>query len=382
MLWRQFVIPKLSPRRKAQINGKAEGSHLSCKRRAVIICQGHNPSRLVMQETRGAMDRDEFIRAFQRCLEDTGLGFFFDISENPYKDVFLYISDDGGLFFSGVKAPFDLDSVRAVHWRRRQDDWLTDSIIISFGFGSFQMTLNEVRCTSQYAFQCWRPYMEPIYYSAFSSELLSDVFLEAGRALARSAEEFETMEFGEYPYYEDGGKQPISWLVLERGEEGVLLLAKDVIDVKPMYEMNDWIHRDRKVVTDYWADSDLRQWLNRVFLLEAFSNGERERIAACPDGTGDPVFLLSESELEEHIPAFPIFGKDRKAALTPYAKTKKPGSVVANTCAWWIRSYHANDYGTDMYPEVCDPSSYEYSVTACCVADSRHGVRPAIWIMA
>ena len=357
------------------------------------------------------MNRDEFIKAFERCLEDTSLEFFFDIlwahtrdeliaekkwledigfkfdfdiQKHPNvnaEDAFVFVGDNDRLFFHGREAPFSLKSVETVKWRRCKDDRLTDSIIIDFGFGSFQMALNEVSHASQYAFQCWRPYMKPIFYPQFSVYSLPDVFLEASEALARSAEEFETIEFGEYPYYEDGGKRPISWLVLERGEERALLLAKDVLDVKPMYEMTGWFCRDRCAVTDVWADSDLRQWLNRVFLSEAFSDGERARIAACPGGTGDLVFLLSESELEECIPAFPVFGKDRKAALTPYAKTKEPASVVAGKCAWWIRSHQVNDYGEDIYPEVCDPSGYDSNMTIDRIAHSRHGVRPAIWIM-
>ena len=68
--------------------------------------------------------------------------------------------------------------------------------------------------------------------------------------------------------------QPIEWLVLENAADGVLLLAKDVLDT---HVFNTAVRSDNT-----WENSDVRAWLNGAFMDTAFSPAEKAFILSTP----------------------------------------------------------------------------------------------------
>ncbi|MBQ7568275.1 serine/threonine protein kinase, partial [bacterium] len=131
-----------------------------------------------------------------------------------------------------------------------------------------------------------------------------------------------------------GEEIPITWTVLQRDKDFILVIAKQGLDSMPYHE---------SVPSITWADCSLRHWLNNEFLNKAFNDQERERILlssltnnAGPD-TEDRVFLLSAEDAEDGS----LFAGDteRQAKPTKYASNKKAYTDEENgCCSWWLRS--------------------------------------------
>ena len=165
----------------------------------------------------------------------------------------------------------------------------------------------------------------------------------------------ENVPFGRYPQ-KKGDKldkrkshlwDRLHWRVLRREYDKVLLITEDLIDCQVYNE---------GLVDVTWEKSSLRRWMNGEFLLHAFTDEERTRIAwVCnqnPDNdyfddvveggnpTWDRVFALS---IDEALMYFED-SVDRRTLVTPYAVAK--GSNISNnykyrvrgTGWWWLRS--------------------------------------------
>lgn len=137
---------------------------------------------------------------------------------------------------------------------------------------------------------------------------------------------------GEYPYGKNGEKKPICWIVMEIAEDRLFLISRYVIDVMQYHTANKRMPWDR---------SSIRSWLNTQFVTEALSPEEQgyllpTRIPYNDQFCTDKVFLLGFADLNKYWPT-PSYLKDvlkrnrqdgvpyaqRKATLTPYAKTKE-----------------------------------------------------------
>jgi hypothetical protein len=188
--------------------------------------------------------------------------------------------------------------------------------------------------------------------------------------------------FGRYPQEKDDGTgQPLLWRMLRRECDKALLITEDLIDCRRYNE---------EYVDVTWEKCSLRRWMNEEFLLKAFTDEERARIAwVCnqnPDNdyygeaveggnpTWDRVFALSIDE------AFMYFDNrdDRMAPVTPYAENNS-GHVVRGreTGWWWLRSpgfdsYFATFVNCDGGVDVYDGGlNVDYSSIS---------VRPALWL--
>lgn len=199
----------------------------------------------------------------------------------------------------------------------------------------------------------------------------------------------EKIEFGEYE--QDGnlenGKEKIEWIVLDKNEEGILVVSKYVLDCLQYNEKE-------KVVTT-WETCSLRKWLNDTFLNETFSEEERKIIknAYVPAGdnpyrdvkggnaTNDKVFLLSVSE------AYTYFDTDEKRQCKPTAYAVSKGVKIVEDkldTTWWTRSPGWNTYynGTINNGGTAgiDATSW-YVIFYDCDISEKHGVRPAMWLV-
>jgi hypothetical protein len=166
----------------------------------------------------------------------------------------------------------------------------------------------------------------------------------------------ELVHFGRYPYESNAWSaepkiwKPLRWRMLRREHDKVLLITEDLIDCKQYHE---------KYVDITWEKCTLRRWLNEEFIIKAFTDEERTRIAwVCnqnPDNnyfkevikggnpTWDRVFALSIDEVRRYFKN----DSDRMAAPTPYVEKAYEGRVYISdkykvngrgTGSWWLRS--------------------------------------------
>ena len=161
----------------------------------------------------------------------------------------------------------------------------------------------------------------------------------ANYEIIRGADGRERIKLGEYPI-----GSPITWLVLEKKGQELLLLSEFALDAKPFCEASFSVES-----TNEWHGCTLRTWLNGDFYTEAFSDSERSMILddthdtykksasgeeETPSAT-DKVFLLSAREVNKYFPQ----ERDRICKASAYAK--EHGAEIEagpNQCSWWLRS--------------------------------------------
>ena len=216
-----------------------------------------------------------------------------------------------------------------------------------------------------------------------------------------------TVTFGHYEQDGDTSEQEqLEWRVLaENVEEGkALLITEECIACMPY-------HTEKADVT--WEDSSLCQWLNSVFLQEAFSETEREQILEtdletrmCEETeivtSKDRVFLLSDEEAEKY---FPDKGKrcvgvseavwketkeeedeteedwegaerDGAADTGNTPETMEPAvSELTDSIFWWLRTP-----GDRQDRAECVGAEGSVVKAGYLVIQGNFGVRPAIWV--
>ncbi|MBQ8094821.1 MAG: hypothetical protein IJ242_14800 [Clostridia bacterium] len=188
----------------------------------------------------------------------------------------------------------------------------------------------------------------------------------------------ETMIMGTYEQdnHPENGPEPISWIILDRQEDRMLLLSEYALDCRQYHvKYNN---------QTFYENCALRSWLNDTFYMEAFSSEERTRILqttlanhrkkgyASKNGndTEDLVFLLSFDECEQYLPE----KKDRVCEATAYAQAQGVRTKSSPACPWWLRTS-----GRRQHHAACvtlDGGYYDFFDITC----PTNGIRPAIWI--
>lgn len=159
----------------------------------------------------------------------------------------------------------------------------------------------------------------------------------------------------------------ISWIVLAREGNKLLVISEYAMDLQPYNNAEETDVR--------WADSDIRSWLNKSFLNEAFSPDEQQIICETEVDnsqaqqysgydtsggidTSDKVFLLSYTE------------------ATTYFKTSSDRRCQAvengSNCDWWLRSPGAYQ---DTAASIDSSGAPNWLYT-----DYDLYIRPAMWI--
>ncbi len=182
--------------------------------------------------------------------------------------------------------------------------------------------------------------------------------LTAGAALAEA--EFKVGDVIAFGTYEQdallsNGKEPIEWIILDKREDGSLvLLSKYALDCKPY-------NKDLADVT--WETCTLRTWLNEDFYNAAFSAQEQARIVPVMienednpyygttggKPTTDKVWLLSINEATNEFTSEKVYtyftdDNSRMCAPTKYAVAQGASQSSNYTvdgvgaCWWRLRS--------------------------------------------
>ena len=144
-------------------------------------------------------------------------------------------------------------------------------------------------------------------------------------------------------------KARIPWLALKPVNDGVLLLSKYVIRKMPFAKKN---------AETNWAESEVKKWLNGVFVTE-YLNAKEEALLKTHPRLSDRAFCITEAELDECI------ADGAKKAI----KTASDFRTHRRT-KWWLRSV-----------EECAPNAPCLDELGNCYRVSvflEQGVRPAI----
>ena len=173
----------------------------------------------------------------------------------------------------------------------------------------------------------------------------------------------------------NGDGQPIEWLVLERNGSMAFVVSKYALDCRPY---------DASHAGVTWERCALRGWLNGQFLVSAFTDKERARIAVTtvsadrnpgyptPPGrpTSDRVFLLSILEADRYF-ATPA---ERKCVPTAYA-VQRGCFDSGGSCWWWLRSP-----GEDARSAAVIDGEGSLFGPGNSVLSTGNAIRPAMWI--
>lgn len=185
----------------------------------------------------------------------------------------------------------------------------------------------------------------------------------------------DTVTFGTY----EGRK--IEWIVLDTGDNGALLIAKEGLDAK---QMDD----ETGTAENIWEDCDLRAWLNDEFYKESFTEDEQKKInkttvgfekssanysfARDGEDTEDYVFLLSYTEAKKYFRS----DESRMCPLSSLARTNGGYEDYKDNCKWWLRTSAAYK---NSYCIVDDKGMINPDKGASCHATDVC-IRPVMWV--
>ena len=176
----------------------------------------------------------------------------------------------------------------------------------------------------------------------------------------------DRFEFGRYPQGANGEVEPITWRVLKRTKGHLLVISE--------YGLGAKCYNEKYTPRITWAACTLRRWLNKDFIVEAFSTQEQSLIKRmylsnnADPKTRDRIFLLSIEEVKD------LFTNNDERRVKPTAYAIKNNAFTREDRAWWwLRSRRHHNYlaayvNTDGYF-----SSYY-------VDDTRGCVRPALYL--
>ncbi len=200
-----------------------------------------------------------------------------------------------------------------------------------------------------------------------------------------SAEIGDTISFGSYEQDNNtrNGSEDIEWIVLDKTDDKVLVVSKNLLDVVVYFDSG---------TNNTWDTSACRSWLNTDFANKAFSKEEQECIIStvvkaeksveannlyAGKDTLDKIFILSRNEMEKYFPQ----NDSRICFPTQYTETKF--NVLKEQ---GMTSYYGDDvyeYGMrvpgqhDYYMQVVDQDgNFDYIVS-----DGQYfSIRPAMWL--
>ena len=156
-------------------------------------------------------------------------------------------------------------------------------------------------------------------------------------------------------------KQPIKWRVLSVDGDDLFLLADQIIYVG-VYKQKD---RENSNTYSTWEESDIRNWIQNDFIINAFSNNELNDIVVNEDpelnnAIKDKVFLLSEKEAHNKEYGF--------------NKLEDKDSVNGDSSSWWLRC----DQNTSSIKLMCGNCYSDNSRFKAHFLFGKYGVRPAL----
>lgn len=204
-----------------------------------------------------------------------------------------------------------------------------------------------------------------ISYKLFVTYYVIPKEYEAECEALADAKTLDHVYFGRY------GNERVSWIVLQRDENSLMLLSEYGIDGATYYS-------NHKPVT--WQDSDIREYLNNDIYYSMFNELERKHII---DENQDYVSLLTVSEANVY------FNNDleRQLLITNYARLMGTNLNLASkmnqwdyesvkTSWWWLRQ----DENVSSLTAPIVTVDGEILTDTKYVNKPNGAVRPVIWV--
>lgn len=178
-------------------------------------------------------------------------------------------------------------------------------------------------------------------------------------------------------YEQDGnssnGAEPIKWIVIDKIDDGYLMISKYILDCGKYYGYT----------MDRWEHAALRTWLNGTFYNTAFTQTEKNRMltivvtdpydyewGVADTIVTDPVFILSWKDVENYFPS----EDKRRTRPTEYVRNKGLRTYDDGYCSWWVREDIAvSAWKVDHLGDIREaPESDEYGIrpVICLAFDS------------
>ena len=221
-----------------------------------------------------------------------------------------------------------------------------------------------------------------------------DKIEECNKAILSVADVGDTVCFGEYDLNDDGNKEDIEWIVMEKNGSLRLLYSKYCVAYMPFCE-NVSITPEKNT----WPNSSIRKWLNTSF-LDAFETYEQEIIINSEvefpnvvegevvdlihedpkcyqyyeekyygEKTIDKIFLFAASDVNKYsslITGNALYGRELNIPIFlrgPVCLTVQQWSETASV----EKSYSIQVYGGATFGDTSK-------------LDDKAGIRPAMWI--
>lgn len=115
---------------------------------------------------------------------------------------------------------------------------------------------------------------------------ISNVKLVSEYSEDTTVDNMDTVTFGSYYQSNASNKEPIEWIVLDKQGDKYFLLSKYILDCKCYNNIC-------KEVT--WESCTLRNWLNTIFINQAFSGSEKNNIENTNVVNNDTIIAVSET---------------------------------------------------------------------------------------
>lgn len=196
----------------------------------------------------------------------------------------------------------------------------------------------------------------------------------------------DIFEFGafEQDNNEDNGYEPIQWRVLDKTDEGILLISEYILKYSSYnidYEDVVWENCSSR---KSWNSDVYNERLFKEY--ELFTNDERKHIGGTKvknddnpdyavdggDDTIDKIFFLSLDEVNTY---FPTDG-ERCAIPTDYARLDTYNLILEDDYKWWTRTP-----GEKQNCAVYVSENGVADVKGKSVTCDEIGARPALWLM-
>lgn len=194
--------------------------------------------------------------------------------------------------------------------------------------------------------------------------LMSMIVLVVSLTVALAEEVTIGYEFTYGSYEQDAntgnGKEPIDWIVvsIDKTNDTMTVLSKYCLDVE--------VYNEEMQETS-WKNSHIREWLNEVFYVEAFTPTEKQMILETEvDNSRDQVFLLNSKQVDTLL-------EDKFCFATAFAKQR--GIFIGKstgTCSWWVRESKTSTNATYVGSKG-ELRPWNNKVTAI-----DNGIRPAL----
>ena len=179
---------------------------------------------------------------------------------------------------------------------------------------------------------------------------------------------YETISFGKYVQDSEGKeKTDIVWRILDKKDGKAFVISDEIIDHVQFF------HEDK----NDWNSSNIRNWLNKDFLHQAFTDEEISRIIEVNE---DKISLLSYEEYNKYFDN----PKEARARFTDYSRRlaeKNYSTKIREPYGfWWLSTpNNCGGWGEDekvYVNHVCNNGT----VNGFERASYKDGVRPTMWI--